>query len=141
MSKEKTDGGLYVDSDWKEEAAREKQRLAEQEKQEAAQEAGGGGAPSTGDEATFVELLNLLAMQAAMGLGGLQGPDGERIPANPVAAKHYIDLLEVLQKKTEGNLTDDEKRVLDSVIHELRMTYVQLVTHGASPPTNEPNPS
>ena len=127
MSEEKTDGGLYIDSDWKEEAAREKQRLAEQEKQEAAQEAAAGGTSPKGDEATFVELLNLLAMQAAIGLGGFQGSGGERIPPNPVAAKHHIDLLEILKNKTEGNLTDDEKQALDGVLYELRMQYVQAV--------------
>ena len=42
--------------------------------------------------------------------------------------KHHIELLEILQKKTEGNLTDDEKRALDAVIYELRMQYVQAVT-------------
>ncbi len=65
-------------------------------------------------------------------LGGFLGPGGERIAANPVAAKHAIGLLEVLEKKTEGNLTEDEKRMLAGVLHELRMQYVQLVS--APPP-------
>ena len=42
------------------------------------------------------------------GLGGFQGPGGERIPPNPDAAKHHIDLLDVLEQKTKGNLTDEE---------------------------------
>jgi hypothetical protein len=66
-------------------------------------------------------------------LGGFKGPGGETIPPNPVAAKFHIDLLEVLKTKTEGNLTDDEKRMLDAVMYELRMTYVQAAT--APPPT------
>ncbi len=61
---------------------------------------------------------------AAVALGGVQGPGGEQIPPNPLAARHFIDLLEVLQKKTEGNLTDDEGRALDAVLYELRMQYV-----------------
>jgi len=111
---------LHIDSDWKSEAAREKQRLAEQEQ-------AGKGAPAPG-EASFMELINLLVMQAAIALGGYQGPGGERIAPNPMAAKHHIDLLEVLEKKTSGNLTEEEKRTLDAILYELRMQYVQLVS-------------
>ena len=86
-------------------------------------------------EANFIELINLLAMQAAIALGGYQGPGGERIPANPIAAKHQIDLIEVLEKKTAGNLTEDEKRTLDAVLYELRMQYVQITSGQRQPPT------
>jgi hypothetical protein len=128
MSDEPSGGGLHIDSDWKEEAAQEKARLAEQEKKERGKEPGTAGGPATGAApATFTELLNLLAMQAMIGLGGLQGPGGERIPPNPVAAKHHIDLIEVLQTKTAGNLTDEENKALESVLYELRMHYVQAV--------------
>jgi hypothetical protein len=131
MSDEATGGGLHIDADWKEEAAREKERLAEQERQERQEKGATRTAPGEAP-ATFVELINLLAMQAAIGLGGLQGPGGERIPPNPIAAKHHIDLLEVLKSKTEGKLTEDEQRALDSVLYELRTQYVQSVT--APPP-------
>ena len=42
------------------------------------------------------------------------------------AAKHHIDMLEMLDAKTSGNLSDEEKKLLDSVLYELRMRYVQL---------------
>lgn len=115
-----SEGKLHIDSDWKAEAAREKERLAAQEK--ARPPADSQTAPA------FIELLNLLAMQAVISLGGYQGPGGERIPANPAAAKHHIDLLEVLEKKTAGNLSEEEKRALDSVLYELRLQYVQTVS-------------
>lgn len=123
-----SEGKLHIDSDWKAEAAREKERLAAQEK--SAKPAG-----SAQTAPAFIELLNLLAMQAVISLGGYQGPGGERIPANPAAAKHHIDLLEVLEKKTAGNLSDEEKRAMDSVLYELRMQYVQTVSapRGAAP--------
>lgn len=139
MSDKPAEGGLHIDSDWKEEAAREKERLAEQEKREQQERRAAGPAPGAaagGAPGNFAELVNLLAMQVVIALGGVQGPGGERIPPNPFAAKHHIDLLEVLQKKTEGNLTDDEKRMLDSVTYELRMQYVQVAT--APPPPSEP---
>ena len=121
MTKEQSDGKLHIDADWKEEAAREKERLAAQEKMEPAAAGAGGERPVTG----FIELVNILVMQIAVALGGVQGPGGERIPPNPASAKHLIDMLEVLERKTRGNLTDDEKRVLDSALYELRLQYVQ----------------
>jgi len=130
------DSGLHIDDDWKAEAAREKERLTKQEKQEKPKRSAPGVAE---DEASFVELINTLAIQVVIGLGGMQGPGGERIPPNPFAARHYIDLLEILQKKTEGNLSGDEQKTLEAVLYELRMQYVQLVTHGIKPPPEAPD--
>ena len=134
MSDEESGGGLHIDSDWKTEAAREKEQLAATE--EAAEATGPGEA--TPGQAGFVDLVNLLAMQAAIALGGYQGPGGERIPPNPAAAKHQIDLMGVLADKTQGNLTDDEKRVLDTVLYELRMQFVQV---SSAPPPPAPDAS
>jgi len=41
-------------------------------------------------------------------------------------AKHLIDMLQVLQEKTEGNRTTDESALLDDTLHQLRMAYVQI---------------
>ena len=135
MTETNDQGGLHIDSDWKTEAAHEKERLAAQEQKEAAVEpaAGAGGEPPIG----FVDLINMLAMQAAIGLGGYQGPGGERIPPNPAAAKHNIDLLEVMQEKTKGNLSADEEKVLGAVLYELRMNFVQATS--ATPPPAAPS--
>lgn len=111
---------LHIDSDWKTEAAREKERLAK----ETAEPAPDSGVPG---QPVFADLINMLAMQAAVALGGYKGPGGESIPSNPEAAKHHIDLLDVLDEKTKGNLSDEEKRALDTVLYELRMQYVQVV--------------
>ena len=40
-------------------------------------------------------------------------------------ARHFIDTLEMLEKKTAGNLEQDEQRLLDEVLHQLRMSYMQ----------------
>lgn len=129
MNGDEPSKGLHIDDDWKTEAAQEKERLAERESATAA-EGGTGPAPKAG----FMDLLNLLAMQAAVGLGGMQGPGGERIPPNPALASHYIDLLDVLGEATKGNLTPEEKKTLDAVTYELRMQYVQLAATGGAPP-------
>jgi hypothetical protein len=123
---------IHVDSDWKTEAAKEKERLAtEERKQERA-------APGAVGVVNFYELLHVLVMQAMVALGGAMGPGGERIAPNPGGAKYFIDLLNVLADKTKGNLTDEEKKAMDSVLYELRMQYVQTVSprsaSGAKPP-------
>ena len=41
-------------------------------------------------------------------------------------AKHFIDMLGVLEEKTKGNLTDDESRSLESVLFDLRMGFVEV---------------
>ena len=109
---------LQIDDDWKQEAAREKERLAE-----TAESPSDYGLPAP----NFAGLINLLAMQAIVGLGGMSGPGGQEIPPNLELAKHHIDLLDVLEKKTAGNLEANEKAVLDATLHQLRMAYVEMV--------------
>ena len=134
MSDETSDSGLHIDSDWKAEAAKEKERLAKKEKAASGRERGAGAAAA--GLPGFLDLVNVLAMQAAVSLGGLQGPGGEQIPPNAQAAKHHIDLLEVLGEKTAGNLTEEEERVLTRILYELRMQYVQMVS---GPPPKGPS--
>ncbi len=123
MNDERADAKIFVDSDWKEEAAREKKKLDEQTR-----DAGGAG---NLPPASLAEIINLVAMQGMVAMGGYRSPSGETLPPDLAVAKHYIDLLGVLQEKTKGNLTEDERRALDGVAYEMRMQYVQAV---AGPP-------
>ncbi|MBI5865978.1 MAG: DUF1844 domain-containing protein [Planctomycetes bacterium] len=109
------DRKILVDDDWKAQARAEKERLAEQQSER----------PEAIPASGIVELINLIVMQAMAGLGLMAGPGGERIPPNFAAAKHFIDLLQVLDDKTKGNLTADEKKLLDQVLYEMRMHFVQ----------------
>ena len=116
---------IIVDDDWKAEARQEKERLAEETvKHEPL------------PDPTFAELINMIAMQALVGMGGMSGPGGEHIPPNLEAAKHYIDMLQLLEDKTKNNLTDEEKELLDQVLYEMRMRYVQSSSGGAVPPAS-----
>jgi Domain of unknown function (DUF1844) len=112
---------IIVDSDWKAEAQAEKERLAEQE-----QVAADGAAAGDPLEADFRALLGSLATQAMMYLGAFPDQDGRAVVA-PEYARHYIDLLGVLDEKTKGNLSDEESKELTSVLHELRARFVQIV--------------
>lgn len=114
---------IIVDSDWKEEAQREKEETDRQSRE----------APESGQlpPASFPEILQMIVMQASIGLGGFQDPQtGQQIPPNLPVAKHYIDLLGVLEEKTRGNLEDEEKTVLERITHELRMAFVQVAGLG-----------
>ncbi|NLX22163.1 MAG: DUF1844 domain-containing protein [Phycisphaerae bacterium] len=120
-------GRIIVDDDWKAQAQREKEeadRLAREEQEEE------GGLPTP----SLAEIVQLIIIQASIGLGGMQDPQtGQRIPAQLPLAKHYIDLLEVLQQKTAGNVTEQEKRLIDGALQELRMVFVQIAGLGTSP--------
>lgn len=115
---------LHIDDDWKSEAAREKERLAADVD---------SAEPREMPAAGFVSLVQLIAMQAMVGLGGFAGPAGQEIPPNLELAKHHIDLLDVLDAKTKGNLDANEKRLLDTTLHQLRMAYVEVVQGGGTP--------
>jgi len=125
-------GRIHVDTDWKTEAAREKERLEQETEKSATSADSAPGQPG------FAELINMLAMQAAIALGGYKGPGGETIPPNPDAAKHHIDLLDVLDQKTKGNLTEEEQHVLNAVLYELRIQYVQTAGSGGPAPGKPP---
>jgi hypothetical protein len=74
----------------------------------------------------FDTLVSYLSTTAMFQMGLIPGPGGERIPVDLPNARRTIDLLEVLQEKTEGNLTPDETRLLEDVLYELRMSFVEM---------------
>jgi hypothetical protein len=74
--------------------------------------------------ATLEFLVLSLRMQAEMNLGLFPSPNPED-KADIRLARHFIDLLAVMQEKTKGNLTIDEQRLLDNTVTELRFRYIQ----------------
>lgn len=74
----------------------------------------------------FAVLVSYLSTTAMFQLGLLPGPGGEYIPTDLANASRTIDLLEVLQEKTRGNLTGQESKLLEDVLYELRMTYLEV---------------
>ncbi len=112
------DKKIIIDDDWKKQAQKEKEQLSETVEQE----------PEARQlpPADFVGLVNALASNIIFALGGMEDPKTGRRFIDLDLAKHYIDLLVVLEEKTRNNLTPDEKKLLDSAIYETRMHYVQL---------------
>ena len=74
----------------------------------------------------FAMLVSYLSTTAMFQLGLLPGPGGEYIPSDLANGSRTIDLLEVLQEKTRGNLTSQESKLLDEVLYELRMTFLEV---------------
>lgn len=68
----------------------------------------------------FLELVTMLAGQAELLLVG-----AEDLPAQPAEAQRVINYLGVLEKKTAGNLSEEESKVLSSVLYQLRTFYLQ----------------
>ncbi|MBC8218542.1 MAG: DUF1844 domain-containing protein [Planctomycetes bacterium] len=123
--KEEEEKKIIVDEDWKAEAQREKEVLvaqeeAEKDKQPA--ERPRGPLPK-GD---FAALLSMLATQTAFALGMLQLEGQDKKEPDLELAKYNIDMLEVIEEKTKGNLTEAEGKILKTTLNELRMGYVQL---------------
>ena len=124
---------IIVDDDWKAQAQAEKQRLAEQaETRPAAGDAGAGAAgPREVPPASFAALVQSLVTQALFALGGFEDPNTKKRYVDLDLAKHHIDTLSVLEDKTRGNLSDEEKKLLDESLYEMRMAYMQMA-QGAS---------
>lgn len=79
----------------------------------------------SGGDVSFMSFIMSLATQALVQLGEMSPPPGMEIPIDRVAAQQTIDILSMLQKKTAGNLSGDEVRFFEEVLHSLRMSYVR----------------
>jgi hypothetical protein len=73
----------------------------------------------------FGLLVLSLGNATLIGLGIVEDPDTHRISKNLSAAKYNIDLLETLQNKTRGNLTKTEEEMLEGLLYDLRLKYVE----------------
>lgn len=138
---------LHIDTDWKRQAQEEKKRLADEEARRLRESATApatpavpppGAPPATprpgvaarrGEtpHASFSVLVQSILTQILFYLGDLAARGAEP-SVNLDMAKHQIDILGVLEEKTRGNLSDDEKRMLDTALYETRMRYVSVAS-------------
>lgn len=126
MTQEDNGPKLHIDSDWKAQAQAEKARLAEQERQSKEKQGQGGGGRGELPEPSFQALVGLLASQAIMGLGAMQDPESKGVMVDLEGAHFNIELLEVLEEKSKGNLSAEEAQELKQILHELRSRFVQI---------------
>ena len=80
---------------------------------------------------SFTAFVISLASSAAIHFGDLPDPaSGQRGEPNLEGAAQMIEILGLLEEKTKGNLTAEERQVLESVLYELRLRFVEATGEG-----------
>jgi hypothetical protein len=91
------------------------------------------GSPETEEaplpEINFAGFVFSLSTTAMYHFGDFPDPVTKEAKRNLAAAKQTIDILSILKTKTEGNLDENEKQLLDGVLYELRMRFVKEMNH------------
>ena len=146
-----------IDEDWKKRAEEEKEKLlASSRKDETTKEdaasAPSGNSASAGDaedtpegagentsDPRFQNLIYNLAAQAMMGLGQTEDPHTGQRRLDLDLARESIEVLGMLEKKTRGNLSQDEATLMAELLRQLRMSYAQ-VAQAQQQQANQPPP-
>jgi hypothetical protein len=75
---------------------------------------------------SFAGFIISLATSAAVHFGDIPDPaTGQRLQPDFAGAQQMIELIALLQEKTRGNLTPEEAKLVDDLLYELRMRYVE----------------
>ena len=90
-------------------------------------------APRSTPALDFVTLILSLREGALVALGLVSNEELGDLPADFAAAKYQIEMLALLEQKTQGNLTADEAKLLSTVIYELRVAFVEAKKHATQP--------
>ena len=84
------------------------------------------GHPSAAGEITFGTFLMSLSTEALVHLGEMPDPAGGQPQPDLAMAQQLVDILGMLRDKTRGNLDHDEQALLDAILFDLRMKYVEI---------------
>jgi len=122
----KKDKKIIIDEDWKQQAQKEKEILAAQEKAEKEKTPPDKSRRGPLPKGDFAALISMLVTQALFALGVLQVERQEKKEPDLELAKYNIDMLETIEEKTKGNLTEEEKKVLENTLDQVRMAYVKI---------------
>ena len=133
---------IIIDEDWKSQVQAEKEAAA---KQTSDVDASTTGQPATESQpnaaprdpgdipmppASLEMLITTLATEALVALGQVPHPATGELHAHSGQAQYLIDTIDMLRQKTKGNLTPDEQHMIESVLHQLRMIFLE--TTGAA---------
>jgi len=72
----------------------------------------------------FTSFIMSLATQVLVQLGEMEPPNGMSIPIDLDSARQTIDIMTMLQRRTRGNLSGDEARFMEEVLHSLRVSFI-----------------
>jgi hypothetical protein len=116
---------IIIDEDWKGRVEAEKE--ADRLKQEQGQAREQPESEETLPAPTLSFLAGTLYLQGAIALGLLSDPGSDKQPTVRInQARHAIELLSMLQQKTEGNRTPEETSEIENMLHQLRMAYITV---------------
>jgi hypothetical protein len=105
----------------------ERRAEAEPSNRESEARPSGEGSESTTPQVDFATFLFSLFSSALIQLGDMADPVTGKMEKNLQAAKQTIDILDILAKKTEGNLSDEEDNLLKNASAELKWKYIDTV--------------
>jgi hypothetical protein len=108
-------------------AAEPQGELAEKDEDQPADQDKGKSAGEGFPGIDFVTFVLSLSHSAYLHLGDAPNPSNGKLERNLTMAQQTIDLLGLLEQKTQGNLTGEEERVLEQVLYELRSRYVEVL--------------
>lgn len=72
----------------------------------------------------FIQLIKTFENAAWIQMGKLKNPQTDKIEKDLAQAQYSIDMLDMLKVKTQGNLSDEESRLLDSILTNLKLNFV-----------------
>jgi hypothetical protein len=127
---------IIIDEDWKSQVQAEKEEAAKAKSDATAEPAKEGGPPENADPqmppASLELLVTSLATEALVALGQVPHPATGKVEPQRNLAKYLIDTLDMLKQKTAGNLSQSEHQVLDSVLHQLQLVFVETADQPAA---------
>ncbi|MGD0517555.1 MAG: DUF1844 domain-containing protein [Thermoguttaceae bacterium] len=116
---------IIIDEDWKSRVEAEKE--ADRPKQEPRQARQQPESEETLPAPTLSFLAGTLYLQGAVALGLLSDPRSDKQPTVRInQARHAIELLSMLQQKTEGNRTSEETEEIQGILHQLRLAFITV---------------
>ncbi len=136
-SSDETKLKIVVDEDWKTRVEAEKEAFRQLPQNQAHADSDRASLPP----ASLAFLLTTLANQAMVCLGLVPNPLTNKTECRLNEAQHFIDTLQILYEKTQGNRTPEETALLEDLLHHLRLGYItaqELFEQGVPGPGQNP---
>lgn len=125
MSTDSPESKAASDEAWKDQVRAENAELD--------RKAAGGADSMRLPAADLSALVEMLTTQSLVALGMIPHPSSGKPDLQLPLARHFIDLLGMLEAKTSGNLTTDETSLIGGTLHYLRMSYIEISKRPAEP--------
>ena len=129
---------IIIDEDWKAQVQAEKEQAKHADDERPPAQPDNGPEEMPLPPAEFPTLVSMLATQAMVCLGGIPNPMSGKPEVNLPQARHFIDLLGVLEEKTRGNRTAEEDGLIQHFLNELRAGFLAMQSR---PPSDGPKPA